>query len=88
MTEAKGVPTIVCCDMWPPGRLTQVKLDAYKRLIDEGMIRIRRVVYHKATGITVVDYWSQLPHAWTLTRLKETAALLDPGQQIRLEGIT
>lgn len=88
MTAAQNPPSIVCCDMWPPGRLTKVKMDAYKRLIDEGMIRIRRVVYHKVTGITVVDYWSQLPHDWTLDHLKKLAALLDPGQQMRLEAIT
>lgn len=87
MLEAKREPTIVCCDLWQRGTLTQVKMAAYKRLIDDGMIRIRRVVHYKATGITVVDYWSQLPHAWTLQHLKRIAELLDPGQQMKLEAI-
>ena len=80
-------PTIVCCDLWPPGALTQAKLTAYKRLIDTGDVRIRRVIYHKPTGYTTVDYWSNLPHAWTLNRLRELAATLDQGTQTRLEGI-
>ena len=49
-------PTIVCCDLWPPHTLTDEKMAAYKRLIDLGDIRIRRVVHHKATGYTTVDY--------------------------------
>ncbi len=78
-------PTIVCCDLWPRGTLTQAKLDAYKRLIDTGDIKIRRVVHHKATGYTTVEYWSNLPHAWTLNKLRELAALLDQGTQTRME---
>lgn len=87
-------PTIVCCDLWPRGTLTQAKMDAYKRLIDMGDIRIRRVVHHKATGYTTVEYWSNLPHAWTLNRLREVgarlalAAALNEGEQTKLEGLT
>ena len=81
-------PTIVCCDLWPRGTLTQAKMDAYKRLIDMGDIRIRRVVHHKATGYTTVEYWSNLPHAWTLNKLRELAAVLDQGEQTKLEGLT
>lgn len=80
-------PTIVCCDLWPHGTLTQAKMDAYKRLINMGDIRIRRVVHHKATGYTTVEYWSNLPHAWTLNKLRELAGVLDQGTQTRLEGI-
>lgn len=80
-------PTIVCCDLWPRDTLTQAKMDAYKRLIDMGDIRIRRVVHHKATGYTTVEYWSNLPHAWTLNKLRELAGVLDQGTQTRLEGI-
>ena len=78
---------IACCDLWPPGRLSPLKLAAYKRLINDGVIRIRRVVHHPRTGFTVVDYLSQLPHAWTLSLLRDTAALLDPGQQQSLEDL-
>ena len=78
-------PTIVCCDLWPPHTLTDEKMAAYKRLIDLGDIRIRRVVHHKATGYTTVDYWSNLPHAWTLNRLRELAAVLDQGTQTTLD---
>lgn len=49
-------PTIVCCDLWPPGTLTDDKMAAYRRLIDLGDIRIRRVIHHKTTGYTTVDY--------------------------------
>lgn len=80
-------PTIVCCDLWPRDTLTQPKLDAYKRLIDMGDIRIRRVVHHKATGYTTVEYWSNLPHAWTLNKLRDLAAVLDQGTQTRMEAI-
>lgn len=80
-------PTIVCCDLWPRDTLTQAKLDAYKRLIDMGDIKIRRVIHHKVTGYTTVEYWSNLPHAWTLNKLRELAGVLDQGTQTRLEGI-
>lgn len=85
MTEVHPEPAICCCDLWPPGTLIQVKLDAYKHLIDLGEIRIRRVVHHKPSGFTTVEYWSGLPHAFTLRRLRETAQLLDPGTQTKLE---
>lgn len=85
LTVSHDPPSIVCCDLWPPRTLTEAKMAAYKRLIDLGEIRIRRVVHYKATGYTTVDYWSTLPHAWTLNRLRELASLLDQGQQTRLE---
>lgn len=85
MTPVCNEPTIVCCDLWPCGTLTKAKLDAYRRLMDEGCIRIRRVVHHRDTGYTTVDYWSALPHAWTLNRLRELSGLLDQGTQTRME---
>lgn len=84
----EGVPSIVCCDLWPRDTLTPVKMAAYRKLITDGLIRIRRVVYHKGSGYITIDYRSQLPHQWTLNRLRETAATLDPGTQVRLEDLT
>ncbi len=80
-------PTICCTDLWPPSTLTDVKLAAYKILIARGDVKIKRVTYHKASGYTTVEYWSSLPHAWILSQMHELASTLDPGEQIRLEGL-
>lgn len=85
MTEVHPEPTICCCDLWPPGTLTLVKQAAYRSLIELGDVRIRRVVHHRPSGFTTVEYWSGLPHAFILRRLRETAQLLDPGNQTRME---
>lgn len=85
MYPVHNEPTIVCCDLWPAGKLTEDKLSAYRRMIDLGNIRVRRVVYHKATGYTTVDYWSNLPHAWTLKRLRELAGVLNHGTQLHMD---
>lgn len=82
-TAVSESPAIACCDLWNPCTLTRPKMEAYKRAIRAGMIRIRRVVYHKPTGYVTVEYWSQLPHAWTLDHLRAYAAL-NQGEQLRL----
>lgn len=88
MSEPQAVqlePTICCTDLWPPKSLDNVKLAAYKTLIARGDIKIKRVIYHKASGYTTVEYWSAIPHAWTLGQLRELARSLDPGEQIRMD---
>jgi len=87
LTEVHNKPTIVCCDLWPPGALTEDKRNAYRAAAGNGEIRVRRVVYHKTSGYITVEYWSALPHAWTLDRLRQLAALHAPGQQTRMEGL-
>ncbi len=84
MTVSHDPPTIRCCDLWPPGTLTADKLGAYKRMIDRGDIRIRRVVTHRHSGHVTVEYWSNLPHAWTLDHLKELSRL-EAGEQTQME---
>lgn len=71
MTVVHEPPIIPCIDLWPPGTLTSPKLAAYRALMDAGDIRIRKVTYHRPGGYTTVEYLSNLPHAWTLERLKE-----------------
>ncbi len=88
MSEPQAVqlePTICCTDLWPPKTLGNVKLSAYKTLIARGDIKIKRVIYHKASGYTTVEYWSNIPHAWMLGQLKKLAETLDPGEQIRMD---
>lgn len=64
---------IYCCDLWPPGTLTDNKMQAYRELMDRGEIQLRNVTVHKRNGIVIVEYDSGLPHAWTLERLSEIA---------------
>lgn len=75
--------TIPCCDLWQPGQLSKHKMDAYKALRDTGDIRIKRVTYYKGTGYVIVEYWSTLPHEWTLDalRAKATAIILQAKHQ-------
>ncbi|MBE5775283.1 MAG: hypothetical protein E7337_15380 [Clostridiales bacterium] len=87
MTVVHEPPFIPCVDLWPPGTLTDAKRAAYKQLINKGDIKIRKTVYHKGSGYITVDYLSNLPHEWTLGRLRELA-MLDQGQQIRMEDAT
>ncbi len=84
MSRADIPPAIACCDLWNPGTLTAVKRDTYRRAVEGGLIRIRRVVYHRPTGYVTVEYWSRLPHAWTLQQLREYT-LLDQGEQLRMD---
>jgi len=87
MTVVHEPPFIPCVDLWPPGTLTDAKRAAYKQLINKGDIKIRKTVYHKGSGYITVDYLSNLPHEWTLGRLRELT-MLDQGQQIRMEDAT
>lgn len=64
---------IYCCDLWPPGTLTDNKMQAYRKLMDRGEIQLRNVTVHKRNGFVTVEYDSGLPHAWTLERLSEIA---------------
>ena len=46
------------------------KLSAYKQLIDDGKIHVNQVVYERSTGITTVEYDSEMPHEWVIEELK------------------
>ena len=78
--------TIPCCDLWQPGQLSAHKMDAYKALRETGEIRIKRVTYSKETGFVIVEYWSTLPHEWTLDALRaKSLSIISQAKQISME---
>jgi len=60
---------ICCCDLWPPGTLTDGKMAAYRRMIHERKIILRRVTVFQNSGHITVEYRSDIPHAWILEEL-------------------
>ena len=62
-------PFIKCVDHWPE-MIPQEKLKAYKELIEEGQIMKHHVLVNRATGATVIEYYSIAPHEWILEELR------------------
>lgn len=62
---------IACKDEWPPFRLTQRIMRAYKTAEDEGLIRIEAVQISKSTASAAVAYRSTIPVEWIRQRLKK-----------------
>lgn len=73
---------IPCCDVWQRGKLDAHKMQAYKALQDEGTIARLHATYNKSCGMTIVEYMSSLPHAWTKDALRERAAKILNGQAV------
>ena len=67
MTDVK--PFIKCVDYWPE-QIPEIKLAAYKQLIDEGQIMKHHVIYERGTGRTVVEYYAIAPHEWIREELR------------------
>ena len=44
-----------CQDIWKT-RIPPKKLEIYKQMIDEGLIRNPHVTYYRVTGLTIVEY--------------------------------
>lgn len=53
--------TYECVDRWWPGACTQAALDAYKRLIQDGRIAVRRVEVGRYSGKMTVYYLADRP---------------------------
>lgn len=66
----KVPPMIRCSDYWPK-KIPQLKLMAYKWLLDEGQITKPEVTYNKTTGSTLVSYLANQPHEWVRERMKQ-----------------
>ena len=54
-------PFIPVTDLWRKGQLTDQRMAAYRRLIAEGEIKILKVIHEPATGMTSVQYLSNVP---------------------------
>lgn len=74
---------ILCADIWPKDKLDKPHMDAYKRVEDDGIIQIRKIVYDKAHGLVSMEYMSQIPHQWALDHLKK-ALFRRPDRQLKL----
>lgn len=61
-------PFIKCQDYWPT-RIPEKHLAAYNAMIQDGQIRKHHVIYSKATGSTLVEYYSTVPHEWILEEM-------------------
>ncbi len=75
-------------DRWPPGTLTEGKVQAYKHLDRLGAIRLRKVYYNKQTGVTRVVYDAlETDEKRRAEALRDAykAALLSDGVQVRME---
>lgn len=53
--------------------IAPVKLDAYRQLIEAGLIVNPKVTYNRTTKITTVEYSSELPHERVLQELRKAA---------------
>ena len=73
MEFSKAPAEIPCEDLWPPFRLTERIMQAYKTAEDEGLIRIDSVQISKSTASAAVLYRSAIPVPWIHQRLKEAA---------------
>lgn len=80
MTQVLPACIIPCCDVWPPGTLGTHKMQAYKALQADGAINRLHVTYSKDSGITVLEYYSGIPHDWTRDELRKRAAQILHGQ--------
>ena len=80
-------PSIRCLDAWPPNACTGTVMAAYRRIEQEGGLRILRVEKHPNTGRTLVDYLSAIPHEWMLEQLgRRKRDIESSGEQMRMEG--
>jgi len=61
---------IPCRDLWPLRKVRYAAMLAYKRLEDEGSIRIRYPVTIKR-GWVIIVYDAQMPHGWALDELRK-----------------
>jgi len=68
MSEMKVKPYIKCVDYFP-SRIPATHLAAYKEMIDKGQILKQHASYNTATGSTIVEYFSTIPHEWILEEL-------------------
>lgn len=46
------------------------KLEAYRQLLEEGLIRNAFATYSRKTKTTTIEYDSDKPHEWILSELK------------------
>lgn len=83
---ASEIPCIRCLDAWPPNACTGAAMAAYRRMEQEGSLRLLRVERHPNTGRTLVDYLSAIPHEWVLEQLGRRKREIElSGQQMRME---
>lgn len=68
-------------DTWKE-HISPVKLEAYKQLIDEGLIKTTYVTYDRKTKITTVEYTSEHSHEWILQELKKRAERISDAERI------
>lgn len=74
---------ILCADIWPKDKLDKQHMDAYKRVEDDGIIQIRKIVYDKSHGLVSMEYMSQIPHQWVKDHLRK-ALFRKPEHQLKL----
>lgn len=75
--------SILCADFWPRKSLDKLHMDAYKKVENDGIIRVKRVIFIKKLDRVVVEYMSQIPAEWVKDHLRK--ALVKPAsRQLKL----
>ena len=55
-------------DTWKR-KMTPFHMTAYRKMIDDGKIKIHHITFFKTTGVTIVEYSSEMPHKQILDEM-------------------